>query len=203
MKYFDIRFSNICNYKCRTCGSEFSSKWAQEHKEHDAPPAGFRVIQHADKSGALLDQVVEQIPNIELAYFAGGEPLITDEHYVILEEMIASGKCKDIVLRYNTNMSNFKYKKYDVLDMWSNFKRVEVSSSLDHYGVKAEDVFKLDVAMYIRRDRKRTSHEFKIDIQNATNNLAKLDESWSTATNSIEYNTQLPLLPVIMYTINF
>jgi len=138
MKYFDIRFSNICNYKCRTCGSEFSSKWAQEHKEHDAPPAGFRVIQHADKSGALLDQVVEQIPNIELAYFAGGEPLITDEHYVILEEMIASGKCKDIVLRYNTNMSNFKYKKYDVLDMWSNFKRVEVSSSLDHYGVKAE-----------------------------------------------------------------
>jgi len=25
MKYFDVRFSNICNMKCRTCGSEFSS----------------------------------------------------------------------------------------------------------------------------------------------------------------------------------
>lgn len=138
MAYFDVRFSNICNFKCRTCGSEFSSKWAQEHKEHDAPPPGFRVIQHADASGSLLDQVVEQINNIELAYFAGGEPLITDEHYVILEEMIANGSCKNITLRYNTNMSNFKYKKYDVLDMWSNFKAVEVSSSLDHYGAKAE-----------------------------------------------------------------
>lgn len=138
MAYFDVRFSNICNFKCRTCGSEFSSKWAQEHKEHDAPPPGFRVIQHADASGSLLDQVVEQIDNIELAYFAGGEPLITDEHYVILEEMIANGSCKNITLRYNTNMSNFKYKKYDVLDMWSNFKAVEVSSSLDHYGAKAE-----------------------------------------------------------------
>lgn len=138
MAYFDVRFSNICNFKCRTCGSEFSSKWAQEHKEHDAPSPGFKVIQHADSSGSLLDQVVEQIPNIELAYFAGGEPLITDEHYVILEEMIANGSCKNITLRYNTNMSNFKYKKYDVLDMWSNFKAVEVSSSLDHYGPKAE-----------------------------------------------------------------
>jgi len=138
MAYYDIRFSNICNFKCRTCGSEFSSKWGQEHKEHDAPPPGFRVVQHADESGKLLDQVLEQIPNIELAYFAGGEPLITDEHYTILEEMIANGSCKDITLRYNTNMSNFKYKKYDILDMWSNFKGVEVSASLDHYGEKAE-----------------------------------------------------------------
>ena len=27
MRYFDIRFSNICNFKCRTCGSAFSSQW--------------------------------------------------------------------------------------------------------------------------------------------------------------------------------
>jgi MoaA/NifB/PqqE/SkfB family radical SAM enzyme len=138
MAYYDVRFSNICNFKCRTCGSEFSSKWAQEHKAHDAPPPGFKVIQHADDTGSLLNQVLDQIPNIELAYFAGGEPLITDEHYVILDEMIRNGSCKDIVLRYNTNMSNFKYKNYDILDMWSNFKKVEVSASLDHYGKKTE-----------------------------------------------------------------
>ena len=33
MRYFDIRFSNICNFKCRTCGSAFSSKWEQEDLE--------------------------------------------------------------------------------------------------------------------------------------------------------------------------
>ena len=138
MAYYDVRFSNICNFKCRTCGSEFSSKWAQEHKEHDSPEPSFRVIQHADESNNLLNQVIDQIPNIELAYFAGGEPLITDEHYIILDEMIKNGSCKNITLRYNTNMSNFKYKKYDILNMWSNFKRVEVSASLDHYGARAE-----------------------------------------------------------------
>lgn len=138
MRYFDVRFSNICNFKCRTCGGEFSSQWAQEEKQHDNREDSFRVVQHADESGKLLDEILEQIPNMELAYFAGGEPLITDEHYTILEEMINTGACKNIILRYNTNMSNFKYKKYDILDMWSNFKNVEVSASIDHFGEKAE-----------------------------------------------------------------
>ena len=33
MRYFDIRFSNICNFKCRTCGTEFSSQWALEDRK--------------------------------------------------------------------------------------------------------------------------------------------------------------------------
>jgi radical SAM protein with 4Fe4S-binding SPASM domain len=138
MKYFDVRFSNICNMKCRTCGSEFSSQWAQETKQHDNVDSSYRVITHADETGRLLDEIKAQIPNMELAYFAGGEPLITDEHYQILEEMIRTGANKKITLRYNTNMSNFKYKKHDVLDLWSRFKQVEISASIDHYGERAE-----------------------------------------------------------------
>jgi len=138
MKYFDVRFSNICNMKCRTCGSEFSSQWAQEMKQHDNVSKDYRIINHADPSGKLLDEIKQQIPNIELAYFAGGEPLITDEHYQILEEMILQGANNKITLRYNSNMSNFKYKKHDILDLWSRFKRVEISASIDHYGDRAE-----------------------------------------------------------------
>lgn len=138
MKYFDVRFSNICNMKCRTCGSEFSSQWAQEMKQHDNVEKNYRIINHADSSGKLLDEIKSQVPHIELAYFAGGEPLITEEHYIILEEMIRTGRNREITLRYNTNMSNFKYKKYNVLDLWSQFKRVEISASIDHYGERAE-----------------------------------------------------------------
>jgi MoaA/NifB/PqqE/SkfB family radical SAM enzyme len=138
MKYFDVRFSNICNMKCRTCGSEFSSQWAQEMKQHDDVGKSYRIINHADDTGKLLDEIKDQVPNIDLAYFAGGEPLITEEHYTILEEMIRTGANKRITLRYNTNMSNFKYKKHDILDLWSRFKRVEISASIDHYGERAE-----------------------------------------------------------------
>ena len=135
MHYFDIRFSNICNFKCRTCGSEFSSQWGAEMRKHYDKK--HPIVIHADKKGDLLKEVLEHIPNIDLAYFAGGEPLITDEHYVMLEEMIRMGRT-DITLRYNTNASSIKYKSYDILDLWKHFKKVELSCSIDHYGEKAE-----------------------------------------------------------------
>ena len=136
MKYYDIRFSNICNFKCRTCGSEFSSQWAAEQKaNHD--PNHYVVIHADDNKGNLLDEVLSHIEHIDLAYFAGGEPLITDEHYTILEEMIRKGRT-DVTLRYNTNASNIKYKNHDILDLWKHFKRVELSCSIDHYGERAE-----------------------------------------------------------------
>ena len=135
MRYFDIRFSNICNFKCRTCGAEFSSQWAKENQIHDK---NHPIIFHADDSrGDLLEEVLTHIDHIDLAYFAGGEPLITDEHYIMLEEMIRKNKT-DIVLRYNTNASNIKYKKHDILDLWKRFKKIELSCSVDHYGSRAE-----------------------------------------------------------------
>ncbi len=136
MKYYDIRFSNICNFKCRTCGSEFSSQWAAEQRANHDP--NHPIVIHADDNkGKLLEEVLTHIEHIDLAYFAGGEPLITDEHYTILEEMIRKGRT-DVTLRYNTNASNIKYKNHDVLDLWKHFKRVELSCSVDHYGERAE-----------------------------------------------------------------
>jgi radical SAM protein with 4Fe4S-binding SPASM domain len=136
MRYFDIRFSNICNFKCRTCGSEFSSQWGSEMQKHFDPK--HPIVIHADDGkGDLLREVLTHVEHIDLAYFAGGEPLITDEHYTILEEMIRLGRT-DITLRYNTNASNIKYKKHDILELWKHFKKIELSCSIDHYGERAE-----------------------------------------------------------------
>ncbi len=136
MRYFDIRFSNICNFKCRTCGTEFSSQWALEDKR-TFNPDGPIIIHVDDQKGDVLQEILDQVDHIELAYFAGGEPLITQEHYVILEELIRKGKT-NTVLRYNTNASTLKYKQHDVIDLWKHFDRVEVSCSIDHYGERAE-----------------------------------------------------------------
>ena len=136
MRYFDIRFSNICNFKCLTCGSEFSSKWGEEMRKNYDP--NHPVLIHVDDNkGTVLDEVLEHIEHIDLAYFAGGEPLITDEHYTMLETMIRKGRT-DITLRYNTNASNIKYKKHDVLELWKHFNKIELSCSIDHYGERAE-----------------------------------------------------------------
>jgi MoaA/NifB/PqqE/SkfB family radical SAM enzyme len=135
MRYFDIRFNNICNFKCRTCGSGFSTMWEQEDLKNKVWNA--QVIPKNDNK-KFLAEVVDQIPNMETAYFAGGEPLITEEHYILLEEMIRSGKT-DINLRYNTNLSNLKFKDKDLLSLWKHFTNgVNVYASIDHYGERAE-----------------------------------------------------------------
>lgn len=136
MRYFDIRFSNICNFKCRTCGSEFSSQWAIEDKKHFKPDGP--IIIHVDnEKGTVLEEILDHVDHIDLAYFAGGEPLITPEHYVIIEDLIRKGRT-DTVLRYNTNASNLSYKDKDILELWKHFDRVEVSCSIDSWGERAE-----------------------------------------------------------------
>jgi organic radical activating enzyme len=134
MRYFDIRFSNICNFKCRTCDQEYSSQWEAENQKYHKPIA--KIIPK-NNSLELVEEVLSHIPYLEAAYFAGGEPLITEEHYIILEELIKQNRT-NVRLVYNTNLSNFKFKNKDLISLWKNFKGVYVYASIDHYGEKAE-----------------------------------------------------------------
>ena len=134
MRYFDIRFSNICNFKCRTCNAGYSSQWEIEDRQQGI------LTKPKDKNNAhsTLQCVLEHVPHMEKAYFAGGEPLVTGEHYEILKHMIDSGRT-DIELIYNTNISNLNFKNNNIAELWNNFERpIGVYASLDHYGIKGE-----------------------------------------------------------------
>ena len=134
MRYLDIRFSNICNFACRMCGSEFSSTWAQEDRKF-VPDR--QIFIHASKDDKLLNEVIDHIDHLEMMYFGGGEPLLMEEHYVLLEEVIRRGRT-DIMLRYNSNCSSFNFKDKDIFLLWDKFENVEMSASVDHYGERAE-----------------------------------------------------------------
>jgi MoaA/NifB/PqqE/SkfB family radical SAM enzyme len=135
MRYFDIRFNNICNFKCRTCNAEYSTQWEQEDIKRKLP---YARIYPKNNSPRLLGEIMEHIPYMEYAYFAGGEPLITEEHYIVLEEMIKQGRT-DITLVYNSNASNLKFKSKDIIQLWNQFsKPIEFSASIDHVGERAE-----------------------------------------------------------------
>jgi Iron-sulfur cluster-binding domain len=135
MRYFDFRFSNICNFKCRTCNSNFSSQWEHEDLQRAVPYAKIYPKNNRKQS---LDEIVSHIPHMEYAYFAGGEPLITEEHYFILEEMLRQNKT-DIILVYNSNASNFKFKNKDIIGLWQKFSNpIQFYASIDHFGERAE-----------------------------------------------------------------
>ena len=143
LAYWDFRFSNLCNMKCRMCGGHLSSLWNHDEKLLYGTPSEPEIVVNVrnkckDDMYQILD---EQIDNLEEIYFAGGEPLIMDEHYYILEQLIKRNK-KNVRIRYNTNLSKLKFKKWDNVDLWSYFDQVQVIASIDAFGPKGEYIRK-------------------------------------------------------------
>lgn len=136
LRHFDVRWSNICNFKCRSCSSTYSSTWAQEDNSLGANKP-VHIIAGGIDNDNLYKQFLPHFAEIETFYFAGGEPLLTDKHYDILEHLIKEGRT-DVQIEYNTNLSNLKYKDKSVLDLWNKFTNIQVFASLDSFGSRAE-----------------------------------------------------------------
>lgn len=71
------------------------------------------------------------------------------------------------------------------------------------YSVKGDDIFQANLSVSYRRNRPKTTHEFKIDVQNVTNNQAVVNEYYNSYTGEIVYGHQLALIPNIIYKIEF
>jgi organic radical activating enzyme len=133
MPYMDIRFSNLCNFRCRMCDSRFSSSWFEEEKALGAPRSEKALL----TSGDLWPQIEPLIPSLERISFLGGEPLLMDEHYRLLD-LLLEKKLTRVELHYNTNFSKMIHKGRDVMRMWDRFENVQVSASLDGMGKRGE-----------------------------------------------------------------
>lgn len=154
IRYWDVRFSNICNFKCRYCGPNFSSNW-WEDKAALYGSVGHDKFLHAGKNkDDIWEQMVPHLPYIEQIYFAGGEPLIMEEHYRLLKWLVENNRT-DVRLIYNTNFSELKFKKQNVLDWWRQFESVSVGASLDAMGPRAEYMRKGTVWSEIEDNRKQ------------------------------------------------
>lgn len=136
--YLDFRFSNVCNLRCRYCGPELSSNWfsdAVKSKFNITPTE--QVIQIRKDVDGFMEEFEPMLEHIEQIYWAGGEPIIMDEHWAIMNKLVEMGKT-DIRIFYNTNFTKLTYKKFDVLDLWKNFKHISIGASLDAEGDRAE-----------------------------------------------------------------
>ena len=134
----DIRINNICNLKCRMCDGYFSSSIAQEEFELFNKTYTGRFLTQKQKN-QVLDKIMHYLPNVESIFFAGGEPLIIEEHYKILDRLIELKKT-NIEIVYSTNFTNLSFKNSSLLDMWGKFSNVTVEISADAIGKVAEYV---------------------------------------------------------------
>ena len=139
LKYWDFRFSNLCNFKCRSCGPRYSSAWVPDAKKLKmADQEKVWSIESVDDQ-TNFDFLKDQIDVVKRIYFAGGEPLLMPEHWQILD-MLVEKKRFDVKLSYNTNASVLSYGKKNIIDYWKHwqFGKLEVWPSIDEIGERAE-----------------------------------------------------------------
>jgi radical SAM protein with 4Fe4S-binding SPASM domain len=156
LTYWDIRFSNLCNLRCRSCGHIFSSQWYQDQAKLAGPEWKLHntVLNYAGKDeGDMWAQLEPHLDYVEQIYFAGGEPLLMTEHYNILEELLRRGRT-DVRLIYNTNFTHTDLKGKSVFEYWRQFKSVAVGASLDDMGARGEYIRKGTVWAAVEQNRK-------------------------------------------------
>jgi hypothetical protein len=145
---FDYRIHNLCNFKCRMCGEQLSSSWETEkrlmnswnpEKEKWMIPENKKIIENFQKDVVekeLWNAVKEE--RIEEIYWVGGEPLMYQIHWDIMEYLVKIDQAKNVIVRYNTNLSQIKKGKVNLYDLLINFKNVNVCCSQDATGKIAE-----------------------------------------------------------------
>jgi len=157
LTYWDIRFSNLCNLRCRSCGHIFSSQWYQDQAELAGGDWRSRnqVLNYAGRTETdMWEQLEPHLDYVEQIYFAGGEPLLMEEHYRILDELVRR-QMFGVRLIYNTNFTHTDLKGRSVFEYWKQFESVAVGASLDAMGARAEYIRKGTVWSTVENNRRQ------------------------------------------------
>lgn len=144
LMFVDLKLGNICNLKCRICGSWSSSTFATEELANLAPDEDRKNNHHYQmlRAGAWprqnltfwseIQQISDQIQYIE---FTGGEPFMIQEHFDLLQQLVDRGLAGQIEIHYNTNGTQYPAQAEAV---WRHFKTVEIAFSIDDVGERFE-----------------------------------------------------------------
>ena len=149
---FDYRIKNLCNFKCRMCGDQLSSSWESERRQmgdYDAEGNADFWAQKKNKPAienfqrdVAEAELWEAVKNgtIEEIYWVGGEPLMWEIHWEVMEYLVKHDLAKNVWVRYNTNFSRTTYKHWDLKEMLPHFKTVQICASIDGVGKNVEYV---------------------------------------------------------------
>lgn len=146
----ELKLSNRCNLKCMMCSPTASIRWMKNWNElkkyyeeghrkwidevietnnmYAKPTLDFFLANEK-----FMEEFALGAKDIRMLDFAGGEPLIDPLHYRILKKVIEVGHPELVTLRYSTNLSVLEFEKLNILDLWSKFKEIHLTISIDGF----------------------------------------------------------------------
>jgi MoaA/NifB/PqqE/SkfB family radical SAM enzyme len=136
LMFLDLKLGNICNLKCRICGSWSSSTYAVEEIAHDTSLnrknsfhyTMLRQGRWPRENVQFWQELDRNLADIRYLEFTGGEPFMIEEHFDFLRELVASGHAGQIEIHYNTNGTIWPEKAENI---WKHFKLIEIAFSID------------------------------------------------------------------------
>lgn len=146
VEYWDLRFGNKCNLKCRTCGPTDSDQWYDDYLQlvgdtynsASGMPIKIEIDEHGKgyvdkvfdwyKDSKLWDYIIDNIDKINRIYFTGGEPTINSKHKELLDILISKNLAPNVCLDYNSNVANVPTA---IFGQWQHFKEVQIGMSVD------------------------------------------------------------------------
>ena len=143
LMFLDLKLGNICNLKCRICGSWSSSQFAVE-EINDAPPEekkniyAYQMLRAGNwpkENLQFWNQIDQHITDIRYIEFTGGEPFMIQEHFAMLQGIVDRGIAHQVEIHYNTNGTQYPE---EAIEIWRHFKTVEIAFSIDDLGERFE-----------------------------------------------------------------
>lgn len=147
IEWWDLRFGNKCNLKCRSCGPTDSDQWygdwiklGKGNTFETRDRGVIEIKEGADgrytvdnefnwyEESELWEYIVDNLDKSKLFYFTGGEPTINHKHKELLKIIIDRGLAKDMLIEYNTNLAGVPEH---IFELWSQFKKVNLGMSID------------------------------------------------------------------------
>jgi organic radical activating enzyme len=143
LMFLDLKLGNICNLKCRICGSWSSSQFAGEEisfllRAEQKSSYAYKMLRAGawpKENKHFWQQIDSVLNNIRYIEFTGGEPFMIDQHFDILQGIVDRGIAGQVEIHYNTNGTLFPDRGPDI---WKHFKTVEIAFSIDDIGPRFE-----------------------------------------------------------------
>jgi MoaA/NifB/PqqE/SkfB family radical SAM enzyme len=143
LMFLDLKLGNICNLKCRICGSWSSSQFATEEiqfapRDEQKQTYAYQMLRAGAwprENESFWNQIDQHLSDIRYIEFTGGEPFMIDQHFDMLQGMVDRGIADQVEIHYNTNGTIYPERGEKI---WKNFKTVEIAFSIDDIGSRFE-----------------------------------------------------------------
>jgi MoaA/NifB/PqqE/SkfB family radical SAM enzyme len=143
LMFLDLKLGNICNLKCRICGSWSSSQFATEEinqlpREQQKSSHAYQMLRAGAwprENSQFWQQIDSVLTDIRYIEFTGGEPFMIDEHFDMLQGIVDRGIAHQVEIHYNTNGTQWPERGEAI---WRHFKTVEIAFSIDDIGERFE-----------------------------------------------------------------